>query len=1305
MAKLSLLTFPQKFEAGKLDYNILIIPRNLNPLLPFEPDHPAFAEAILNFKALIINKLEGLPVISDITDQLVVTIENPSVVTSAVWEALRKQIKESEGLTVDETETVAQSQRAEASIQKYKGTAIRKHLPETYTSAFNFTKARTKYATTGDEYECAVQKGSTITDTSTMRDTISWGKVLAMVLRNPLLAQKAGLIYKATITIPAGVFDEGGWLFTNFADGSDYVNLDDKLICNYGARIPPLKNLLKRNLFSPVLFPVLKTAATHAGYDEIMREAIIYDDGFAKIVHANQPVNQHLLKEKDASNTPVKDVGIRLGWDDEQMLIWHNRQMRKKEELTDIDVDAPLGVFGYRIDARKSGDVQWLSQNTIISKNRITIAQDNIDVGNADAITPLEPGVEIHPAAHGNSATDGFWLPMYFTNWMGKVLSIPDKEIEEINDLTADSVLPVRPDIPANTINSVPKKTFHPFTQNPEDILPLIYGNTYDFRIRFMDITGGGPKKNDAPVHQAQRPVDSLLFKRNIGATQLQIENVQKTVDAHPVITIDNPMPDVSVLQNIVDDVDPVLTIFRPLLQYPAVVFTGKYADPIAKLKNILSSLPNDPIIKKSVEIGLPDPDVNKFLVKVEVQSLQMDNAKSATGKEPFIKIYEKEYSFDTIDYDKPFALKVTYQNFQQLDFEGVFSGIGMADDELVLPTARHLRLTFIPLITNADDVYAAKHIAKGRQVMLTSFIATDAAQELNFLSANEEGLKAIYLQPETDGHTVASKPDKEKQRVASTTPVEIARLADTLNLVAHKLTLEAVKGQRIQFGCSKIMRHSLAPDSTSITFSSLAELFNNWIIAVDYTMNRDWAWDGLEVESIHIIRSWKNVEDSTYQPEEPAGIIHVTRTASINSLIEADRINSRLLFLDVFDPKNTNNKFPQEINLRYRIIPKFKQDKIPSNIEILPQPLHLPVTIAPIQIPKLISAGIALSDYLPGDKYATTQLRQRFLWLEVAEPVLDSNDAYFVRVLANVPDPMLCLVDKSIELNVPQEPPLNINEEKIRVIIPGMNNDYGGLMAMQTMVASDDTQTTYYMAPLPDGLHASSDELFGFFSYEIRVGHSKKLWSTAQARFGRPLKVNGVQHPAPALCCNVFRKKYRNNLFILFNEIVITAPFANAVLNGKNVAADPPQTTLWYLLYAQVKQADGATDRNILLYSKQLRYQRSDNENKTINEGTRYGSATLKQETVSEKLRQMGLPINSSLSVLCVEMFPLNNIWRMPQDFNNGVNNANGNKNDQPINAAINDGFNPLIEGLGRYRIYRTSPLVAVGDICCDDC
>lgn len=236
-----------------------------------------------------------------------------------------------------------------------------------------------------------------------------------------------------------------------------------------------------------------------------------------------------------------------------------------------------------------------------------------------------------------------------------------------------------------------------------------------------MDVTGGGPK-SDAPfIHEGQRPVDTLHFKRHVGAAPLNITNVQTTVDEHPVITDANPMPDTSVLQNIVDKDVPRLLIKRPILQYPSVVFTGQYVDPVAKLKAILSSLPNAPLNKKPIEIGLPDPDVNQSLVKIEVQTLQMDNARSETGREPFIKLYEKKFSFDD-NFDETFILRITYKDFQQLDFDIPFADPGNPKNELVLPNARHLRLTFIPLITNAHDVYASKSIAQGKTVVLSSF-------------------------------------------------------------------------------------------------------------------------------------------------------------------------------------------------------------------------------------------------------------------------------------------------------------------------------------------------------------------------------------------------------------------------------------------------------------------------------------------------------------------------------------------------------------------------------------------------------
>jgi len=65
--------------------------------------------------------------------------------------------------------------------------------------------------------------------------------------------------------------------------------------------------------------------------------------------------------------------------------------------------------------------------------------------------------------------------------------------------------------------------------------------------------------------------------------------------------------------------------------------------------------------------------------------------------------------------------------------------------------------------------------------------------------------------------------------------------------------------------------------------------------------------------------------------------------------------------------------------------------------------------------------------------------------------------------------------------------------------------------------------------------------ELFGFFVYELRVGHQKN-WSTAQGRFGLPLRVAGVQHPAPPLLCLVSSQP---------TIVGVTAPYATPVFAG----------------------------------------------------------------------------------------------------------------------------------------------------------
>jgi len=97
-----------------------------------------------------------------------------------------------------------------------------------------------------------------------------------------------------------------------------------------------------------------------------------------------------------------------------------------------------------------------------------------------------------------------------------------------------------------------------------------------------------------------------------------------------------------------------------------------------------------------------------------------------------------------------------------------------------------------------------------------------------------------------------------------------------------------------------------------------------------------------------------------------------------------------------------------------------------------------------------------------------------------------------------------------------------------------------------------------------------------------------------------------------------------------------------------------------------------------------------------------------------------MGLPISSSLSVLCVEMMPRPDTYvDIPLEFEEALVKENPQQNiaakqslanlissqtaNYAVNAQVNDTQeSPLGQGLGQYRILRTSPLTPVPFVCC---
>jgi hypothetical protein len=196
-------------------------------------------------------------------------------------------------------------------------------------------------------------------------------------------------------------------------------------------------------------------------------------------------------------------------------------------------------------------------------------------------------------------------------------------------------------------------------------------------------------------------------------------------------------------------------------------------------------------------------------------------------------------------------------------------------------------------------------------------------------------------------------------------------------------------------------------------------------------------------------------------------------------------------------------------------------------------------------------------------------------------------------------------------------------------------------------------------MLELPDGIGSDDPRLFGFFVYELRVGHDGTRGCTAQGRWGQPLRITGVQHPAPQLRCSVARTE---------EYIVVSAPFAMPVIDGQN-ARSWPRSRLYALLYAQVVQADGASWRNVLLTRTLLEPRQHDIEFAA-------GVGRFFQDNILTALQMLGLRPDAPLSVLCVETLP---------------------EPDSPF-------ADPLGANLGQVRFLRTSTLTPVPEICPPD-
>ncbi|MCW3097917.1 MAG: hypothetical protein JWL77_3535 [Chthonomonadaceae bacterium] len=1174
--RLNFLPYLQEWDGTNLQVRLLAIPRNspLDPLIDgLTPPGPSFATAHFTFSVHLVQGLGAIPITGTPTTNVVVTPPFP-----AQAEGLFNDL--ATVFTIDPAPAPAKPRQA--------GRQILKYLPPTYRDAIGFSGHRSPLTFSDDTYRCLLRSGAAKPPYQKIKPQdnpkYAWGKVIAMALRQPVLAEALGMIVPLTIPVPADFFKQGGWLYVTLdaaSDGFGLTTIPDALKI-YSTRIPPLS--AARPLFSPILFPVA-SAVPPGPYDDIFQEVEDYNDGFAKAVHGIQPQFLDPLNETEDGTRPAKDIGVRLGWDDEQVTIWLHRQV----DPGAVALDAPLGVAGYRVDARVEGSGAWASLCQVTSAVKVGATAVGSFAG--------ELNVEAIPAQPDGDILGDYWLPSYYTHWTGPSLVAVDTVARQlIGDPNFAGPYPVTGVAPS---------------------VALEYGKTYQFRVRLADHTGGGPVSADAPGVSGPSPTFTIPFRRWIRPRAVKV--VEK-------------------LPNVPDPTSPPTQVhlLRPLLGYPEYVFTGA---PNA-VADLIADIPAASAVER--EVGLPDPDVAAVQITVEVRALGLDEQAGGGTDVGYHPVYTTTRPFPD-DPTAPLELDLDWIDVAEVDTLAPAPTTG----PLPMPTARDIRLVFTSL--GRDDpqgrYFGAADVLVGASVDIN--VRHESADERALFASATPGdmLRAIFLQPSAllDAATASAQQTAGLGVQAPGNP--IGRLADELQLAVNGLCIRGRKGRRTVFGASGAMRHILAPDNSNVTFASNTDLTHHWIIVLRLTIARDWTWGGLAATGVSVQRDGVEV-----------GRIEPRFTVNADALIHPTRTATDLVFFDVVDPKPDAGQFPAELTLNYTLTPTFVAP--PTKVDApLTLSVELPITTPPSQVPKLVSAGIALSNYVRSANYASTDSRRRALWLEFDRPPDNPRDGFFGRILAYAPDPVLS--EFIGDPDETAEPPLPIDPELIRTIIPGQSDDGAGLTAMDALIASD--SPVHFLLPLPPGIPSDAPELFGFYTYEFRTGHAQG-WSTAQGRFGTPLRVTGVQHPAPPLTCMAVHTQV---------GISASAPFATPVQNGRSVRRFPPATEIYVMLYAQVHQSDGADFRNVLLGRKPARFKESRLNFRSTPDAF-YGNATWSTSEVRLLLASLTLDADTPLSCLAVETLP------------------GGNPFPDPLGA-----------GLGNERLLRTSPLIPIPEIC----
>jgi hypothetical protein len=1241
--ELSLMAFPQQWDSTNrlINVNLLLLPVG-NPLKPLGGG-PQFAGTTILLKTQFLAGLASLPLTTTAAAVSVPFAAVPPPGSVPLFQRLLASLPA--GTTVTEHKLAT----APAPTAR-----LRKSLPASYTNAFPFEGSNNRDISIGDGYGCAIRAqspGDLNPPQGPPPKLIAWGQILSFVLRQPALARAIGLVYDVPVPISAANAKDGGWLFFTLDDSvptnpyvSDFTANHDR-VRSYAARIPPLDAITDRRIFAATLFPILTVPDARLAQAQL--EAEVYDDGFAQIVHCHQPETVDAVTLDPDQIAPGAEAGIQIGWDDEQITTWLNRQvdlLRDRISGGSTTPESPLGAQGYRVDVQRKngGDGLWHSLCRVSGSLPFSGGTND-----GSGFTPsgelfLTPApIRPAPANWTDPNAAEAWLPLYFSQWQGTSLVVHDDTVTQIT--------PGQVPMPSSALGA-----------DLAGVPTLRYGHDYQFRVRFVDLTGGGPASGEDPVHPGLAPRGFCPFRRYLPPKALEVESFPPAP-----LPPDKPLPVRTITE---------LDVRRPRIGYPEGIFAGVNPGQFAGA-NLAALIAEAQTTGRALSV--PDPDVDRFQVLIEARIPNHDGGLPGTlpgqlDGDRYRVVYSViEHFPDNGDPDPIVTLSLDYG-----DLDDIATIIAPADDDatLTIPTARDIRVRLIPLCVARSNYYGTPQPPPG---LPTDYIVRkEAASEGDLYPFDPPvQLKGVFFQPG----------DHLPQL-----------LAQTLGLKAEGLTISGSLGSRVAFAASAGLRHTLAPDASTIAFANTAELLDHWLVVFVLDIARDWTWDGFAEPAIAVYRDALS---------SPIGTVTFPRTVAASALgglqHPPDRSTSRIVFFDTLNPQPAPGAFPDTMNPVYRVVASFKAA---GDLQRTYDSLVLPITTRPRQTPRIASTGIAESPFKASADYSETSLRDRYLWIEFEQPLEDDDDRHFGRVLGYGPDPLLAaslLPPRAVPSRA--EPQLAIDPEPVRQIFAGQSADFSGLDAMEPLIPALTTggqpDGVHFLLPLPPGMTPEALDLFGFWTYEFRVGHNNR-WSTAQGRFGRPLRVTGIQHPAPHLTCTTQRNT---------EGVVVTAAYATTVLNGVRIydlQLGDPQTAIWVMLYTQVVQTDGAAHRNVLLAHKLARLLPTPEHQRTAHTVDREprGFVLFPEKEIVACLTLLGLPLTSPLSVLAVEVLPgpfnirgdlkgARNLG-VPMDLMEGA---------EPPAAALaaTDDEDPLGRQLGWRRLLRTSPLTPVPPIC----